>query len=483
MSRRDEHGFGASAPDFGNTDVDEFGARTFEDVPKKRVSYEDVLIGEERRDEVEYYEAVLGEESCMYSDWAVMKGSRLEGQFLLESMLFADSFPEEYRRDLSDAASEVTNVDLQDVCMAESWFQSKEPCPEVADGDDWLNGEHRRKYRGFLREADDARKKTRPHKHSSSTIGVLLCAVMFFGILVVGGASDETSVGKLVKHDAVTEMPTNVAHGKGVYDVMSDAAKFTAKTVKEASRAAETVKDLIFDSSEKDEADCYDIKVCDQLAWENFALRESADKMADAVNKLSSGIADIGVSLGKNSSETVQKVRRAAGYAENHRKEEGENPRGSSPGVLRALELASEAVKLINELGLDLARNGLKEILGGNMTCHTLRCNVVEASGLLFDFSYLMATDPLSLVDSWTKTVKSIFSEKLQDVARIFGLLGLFLMVNLLIYATTRFAKLCTQARKFGILLLRIPIVNMCRVIVVKVCMMLFDAMEAAKAA
>ena len=58
------------------------------------------------------------------------------------------------------------------------------------------------------------------------------------------------------------------------------------------------------------------------------------------------------------------------------------------------------ATKLVDDLRAGLESGDVGEALRNNITYYTVRCNVVGAFGLLFDFTYLMMIDPIYLVDS-----------------------------------------------------------------------------------
>ena len=153
------------------------------------------------------------------------------------------------------------------------------------------------------------------------------------------------------------------------------------------------------------------------------------------------------------------------------------------PNLLLAIRTAVDTVKLTNDIKKVMNEEDLKIVVSRNVTCDTIRCTVVGAFGILFDFVYMVMTDPVALMDSWTQAAKSIFSERFHDMARVIGMLGLFVMINLVIYASTRFAKVCQQIKKICTLLLKIPLVNVFGIIIVKFWTLLFDAMDAAKAA
>ena len=189
---------------------------------------------------------------------------------------------------------------------------------------------------------ENVRRKTEVDQ-GSSRICTFLCAVMAFGLLVIGGASDDVKV-TVERVEDVSENPESCVPGQGVHNAVTGTVNFTTTTVKEPYCAAKSVKSMLFENFEGKE--CCEAKFCNPLEWENFSSKKSAAKVAGTICELSSVVADIGAFLGESTLVSVQKMRKALEHTQECKEDEDGDWRESSPGVLRSLETAPERINL-----------------------------------------------------------------------------------------------------------------------------------------
>ena len=103
------------------------------------------------------------------------------------------------------------------------------------------------------------------------------------------------------------------------------------------------------------------------------------------------------------------------------------------------------------------------------------------AINLIFDGVWMVISDPLSLFQSWSSQTRDLLRGQLPIISQVIGAILVFIVVNLAMYTTMKFAAICVQIKKALELFLDLPILLLFRSAFAKIVQWMIDAAKMGK--